>query len=293
MARVGIVIVNYNGGKYQNDCIKSLYEMSCTDFEVIVVDNASTDDSIARLKESYPAVHVIEFQENAGVAKGNNIGIKYSRKLKMEYTLLMNNDVELHPEMLIQLLTHADENTVTVPKIFYYAPSDLLWYAGGQFEWNKGGARHYGLQEKDNGAYDEMKEVDYASTCCMLLHNSIFEKIGMIDEDLFMYYDDADLCMKLHEANVAIQYVPSAKMWHKVSSSTGGEHSKLCVYYQNRNQLYFMRKYRKYLKFSAYPYVLCKAAAKVILFPVRHKNDRYIVNAYMDYLHGKMGKKVF
>jgi len=293
MVRVGIVIVNYNGGKYQNDCMKSLYEMDCTGFEVIVVDNASTDDSIARLKAEYPAVHVLECSENEGVARGNNIGIAYCRKLNLEYTLLMNNDVELDRNMLTQLLAHADENTVTVPKIYYYSPSDTLWYAGGQFVWNKGGAQHYGLLEKDNGAYDELKNVEYASTCCMLLHNSIFDRVGMIDEKLFMYYDDADLCVKLNDAGIAIRYVPAARMWHKVSSSTGGEHSKLCVYYQNRNQLYFMHKYKKRLRFPAYLFVLCKAAAKVVLSPVRHRNDRYIVNAYIDYLKGKMGKKVF
>lgn len=290
MAKVCIVIVNYNGGKYQNECIRTLKEMTFNDFEIVVIDNASTDDSVMKLQEVYPEVKVIECKSNTGVTGGNNIGIKYSMQSGAEYTVLMNNDIETDPQLLSELLSRASQKTVTVPKIYYYEPSNMLWFAGGQFDWNKGGAHHIGIHEMEESKYDIEKSIDYSPTCCMMIHNSIFKKVGLMDENFFMYYDDADFCARLGQEGIEIRYVPTAKMWHKVSSSTGGEYSKLGTYYMNRNQLYFMKKYKEKISLFAYLFVLGKGFLKVLLSPVRHKNDKYIAQAYIDYKRGKLGK---
>jgi Predicted glycosyltransferases len=293
MAKLGIVIVNYNGEKYQNDCIRSLYSMNYQNFEIIVVDSASKDQSIALLKKEFPNVHILEEHDNVGVAVGNNIGIRYSVSLNTEYTLLLNNDVELHSELISELLQKADSDTIVVPKIYYYEPNNLLWFAGGKLLWNKGSAMHVGIHEEDRGQYDKEILITYAPTCCMLIHNRIFERIGMIDEKMFMYYDDTDLCARMQENGIRLLYVPTAKMWHKVSSSSGGENSKLNVYYMFRNQLYFMKKHKNMLIFPARLYALSRAGAKYLLSPFRCKNDKYILEAYKDYFVGKMGRKDF
>ena len=101
---VGIVIVNYNGEAYQNECIKSLYQMKYSNFKIIVVDSGSTDNSLIILKEQFPEVIVLEQFDNVGVAKGNNIGINYSIKLGMNYTLLLNNDTEVDSLLLSKLV---------------------------------------------------------------------------------------------------------------------------------------------------------------------------------------------
>lgn len=291
MATVSIVIVNFNGETYQNDCIHSLYEMDYKDFEIIVVDNASTDNSVACLKSEFPQVKVIENHINTGVVGGNNIGIRYSISSGSEYTLLLNNDIVVSRQLLSELISRASEKTVVVPKIYYYEPSDLLWYAGGEFRWQKGDVRHTGMLEKDKGQYDKEGITPYASTCCMLVHNTVFHNVGIMDENYFMYYDDADFCVRLQKSGISIRYVPSAVMWHKVSSSTGGEHSKLTTYYLNRNQLYYMKKYKENISIMSYIYVICKGITKIILSPVRHKNDRYIFVAYIDFFRGRLGKK--
>lgn len=293
MAKVGIVIVNYNGEKYQNDCVKSLYEMKNQDFEIIVVDSGSNDNSIQLLRNFYPQVHVLEQGENIGVAAGNNVGIEYSISLGTEYTLLMNNDVELDENLLEELLNGAQKARVVVPKIYYYDPHNLLWFAGGNLDWKKGSATHIGIHEEDQGQYDQEKIIDYAPTCCMLIENSVFKEVGKMDEKLFMYYDDTDFCAKLVEKNIPILYEPKAFMWHKVSSSSGGENSKINVYYMFRNQLYYMKKHRRKCPWYGWIYAMSRAGAKYVLHGIFCKNDKYIANAYWDYLHHKMGRKDF
>ena len=294
MAETGIVIVNYNGEAYQNDCVRSLYAMDYKDFEIIVVDSGSGDNSIQKLKKEFPEVHVLLQNENVGVAKGNNIGIKYSIfELKTKYTLLLNNDVEVDRGLLESLVERSSGEYVTVPKIYYFEPNDVLWFAGGVLDWKKGSARHLGIHEIDNNQFGEEKIIDYAPTCCMLIPNRIFEKVGYIDENVFMYYDDTDLCVRFLNHGFQMVYVPKAVMWHKVSSSTGGEKSKTATYYMYRNQLYFINKYRDYIGILARTYVVLRSIVKFILSPFRYKNDRYILDAYLDYVQGRMGRKDF
>ena len=132
-----IVIVNYNGAAYQNDCIKTLYEMNYLNFEIVVIDSASKDNSLELLKKSYSDVKIIPCHTNVGVAKGNNIGIEYSINKKFDFTLLINNDIEVDKHLLEYLVESADNNTIVVPKIYYYNPHNLIWFAGGKLVWEK------------------------------------------------------------------------------------------------------------------------------------------------------------
>jgi GT2 family glycosyltransferase len=291
MTNVMIVIVNYNGYKYQNDCIKSLYAMDDQDFEIVVVDSGSTDQSIEVLKKEYPDVHVILAKENVGVAKGNNIGIEYSRQSGAKYTLIMNNDVEVDPKMLTELVKHADEKTVTVPKIYYYDAPNRLWYAGGSMSWTRGSGIHTGMDEEDTGQYDTLLSCTYSPSCCILIDNQIFDAVGVEDENYFMYYDDVDLCARLIDGGYKIVYVPTAKLWHKVSSSSGGNHSKTVVYYIHRNKFYFIRKYKDRVPGYAVVYKVVSLYMKYWLSLITKSNDRIVLRAYKDFKAGKMGRQ--
>ena len=289
--KIGIVIVNYNGANYQIDALRTIYASSYQNFEVIIVDSASKDNSIELAKNEYPQIHYLLQNENVGVAKGNNIGIRYAiDELDAEYVLLINNDIELDKFTLERLIEKADATTITVPKIYYYEPKDMLWFAGGNMYWSKGESGHIGNFETDHGQYDEERIIEYSPTCCMLIHRNVFGKIGYIDETVFMYFDDTDLCVRMNDAGFSIKYVPSAFMWHKVSSSGGGMDSKVYVYYNFRNKFYFMNKYRNRLVFPAYLFTYSKLLAKFILSPIYKKNDRYILKAWKDYNAGRMGR---
>ena len=289
--RIGIVIVNYNGAAYQNDALRTIFESDYSNVDVIIVDSGSSDNSIQLARDLYPDIYYLMQGENVGVAKGNNIGIDYAiNELKDEYVLLLNNDVELASNTISELLKHASNECVTVPKIYYYEPSNMIWFAGGEMRWDRGESRHIGNFKIDDGSYDEVKKIDYAPTCCMLIHRDVIARVGYEDEAVFMYFDDTDMCVRIIEAGIEIRYVPTAEMWHKVSSSSGGMDSRVYVYYMTRNKLYFMNKHRDKLKLSARCYTYIKMAAKYILSPVYKKNDRYILTAMRDYRIGKMGR---
>lgn len=291
--KVGIVIVNYNGEEYQNDCIRSLKKMKYSNFEIIVIDSNSSDNSISFLREEFGDVIIIEEKYNCGVARGNNIGIQYCMEHNADYILLLNNDIEVDEYMLDRLMENASYDVITVPKIYYFGKPDVLWFAGGEILWNKMLTIHTGIREKDIGSYDRIKEITFAPACCMLIHRCVFQKIGYLDEKVFMYFEDTDLCVRLIEGGYILKYVPAAKMWHKVSSATGGEDSILQVYYMNRNRLYFMDKYKNKIGVSARIYTNLKAFIKYIIHPFYKKTSRYILTAYCDYYRGKMGEKTF
>lgn len=289
--KIGIVIVNYNGEKYQNDALKTIYESSYDNFEIIIVDSGSKDNSIAMAKEVYPNVHYLLQEENVGVAKGNNIGIRYAiEKLQVDYVLLLNNDVELDKDTIRYLIEEANPNTIVVPKIYYYDPHDMLWFAGGSMVWNKGESEHWGNFETDHGQFDLRKEITYSPTCCMLIHKSVFERVGYIDETVFMYFDDTDFCARVNKAGIKILYVPESIMWHKVSSAGGGSDSKIQVYYMTRNKLYYMNKHKEELKFPARIFTYSKFIVKYLISPIYKRNDKYIMRAWSDYRKGNMGR---
>ena len=288
-----IVIINYNGAKYQNDCIKSIKAMDYDNLFTVVVDSNSSDNSIELLKRDYEDVIVLQQLDNCGVAKGNNIGIKYCLEKNADYIMLLNNDVVLDKELMIALLAEADEKTVTVPKIYYYEPNNVIWYAGGEINWKKGDTIHYGINDMDSMEFDTEQNVNYAPTCCMLINSKVFGKVGFMDEKVFMYYDDTDFCVRLIENEIGIKYVPRAKMWHKVSSSVGGQNSKLQVYYMVRNGLYFRHKYKKKFGILSQVYVNMKNIIKFIIHPFRCPNNVMIIEGYKDYFRGRMGRKEF
>ncbi len=289
--KVGIVIVNYNGEKYQNDCIASLYQMTLLDFEIIVVDSGSKDNSIAKLRKEFPKVRIIEMNDNVGVARGNNVGIEYCRNENFDYILLLNNDIEVDSRLLEELVLSSEDKNVVVPKIYYYDPKDVLWYAGGELNNNRGTNIHYGIGQKDVGQYENEIFVDYAPTCCMLIPKQVFDLVGTMDEKYFMYYDDTDFCLRLYRNHIKIKYNPRAIMWHKVSSSTGGEASPLAVYYNTRNRFYYVNKNKDFFRRKVMIYSWLSNIVQFFIWPLRSKSDKYIMTAIYDYKKGLMGRK--
>lgn len=275
-----------------NQCIKSIKESDYRNYEIIVADNNSSDKSIDLLAREYPDVHVIRNIDNYGFAKGNNIAIKYAIDNNSEYILLLNNDTELDSMLLKNLVERANPFTVTVPKIYYYKPGDLLWYSGGYIDWLRGTTMHTGINEQDRGLYDSESYEEFAPACCMLIHSSIFRKVGYFDESYFMYYEDSDFCLRLAENGIKILYLPQAKLLHKVSSSTGGEESFINEYYMTRNRMYFINKFKK-PKLIPYIYSISAIYKRMLIKKIKHmdKDFQIIKMGLNDYFANRMGKK--
>lgn len=244
---VYIILVNYNGSEDTLACIESLKTVSYGNYKIIVVDNASTDNSYEILKDKIDnQVILIESEKNLGFAGGNNIGISYALENGAQAVLLLNNDTLVEPDFLSYMMENFKDPKVGIvgSKIKYESKRDTLWFAGGEILWDKFYAKHYGEKEKDSGTYDERKEITFTTGCSMLIHKTLLESIGLLSEEYFMYFEDVDYCARATEKGFKIIYEPKAVIYHKVSAATGGEESPFAVQWNTRNRILFMEKFK-------------------------------------------------
>ena len=134
--------------------------------------------------------------------------------------------------------------SMSVPKIYYWNTSRILWAAGGYWHLSDCTSRHFGYRLPDSSEYNIERQVFYSPTCFMLINSEVFNKHGFMDENYFVYYDDADFVWRsVIDSNEKLYYIPSSVLWHKESYSTGGGFSEFGIYYVNRNRIYFAYKH--------------------------------------------------
>ncbi len=289
--KIGIVIVNYNGAKYQNECVESLLRSTFKDFVVFIVDNASTDNSM-ELLDRFDDERIVKIysKDNLGVAAGNNLGIIKAYEYGVDAVLLLNNDTVLKEDTLAYMVEEMEAgNDIVSPLIFYWSDKSIIWYVGGGFTRLKGNSYHDYYKEKFSNQVI-VDYCEYAPTCCLLIKREVFDKVGFIDPIYFMYCDDTDFCMRCKIQGYRIRIAKKAVMYHKVSLSTGGEDSKLSVYYCNRNRYFFARRYTAYFSKLAYQFVFWSRILKYIKSLFTRSNNKYIKRAYKDFKHNKMGR---
>ena len=290
---VYIVLINYKNYKITGECIRSLKNIEYNNYKIVVVDNDSQNSSVGELnKEFAENIHLIESKVNTGFSGGNNIGINYALGQGADYVLMLNNDTEVAPDFLNWLVKYSDENTATISKIYYFDMPNKIWYGGGDLLPNKGKTVHYNMGEIDDCQEDShVKKCTFATGCCILLHKNIINKVGLLDDDFFMYYEDTDYCIRILKNRLSIKYVPQSKIWHKVSSSSGGEASPLSIYYMERNRLYLLKKHRRYFMPLGVLYTYSTRILKLIICIVKKdKNRKYIIEGIKDYYKGVLGK---
>lgn len=261
MKKITIIIVTWNNQKDLLETLSSLRGINQSDFtlETIVVDNASSDNSVFETKNQFPDVKIIQNQENLGFAQGNNIGIAAALENKSDYLLLLNNDTLVEKNFLQKLFQTA-ENDLSLglisPKIYFargyefhrdrYAEKDrgkVIWYAGGKIDWNNIICSHRGVDEVDIGQYNKGEITDFATGCCVLIRKELVLKIGILDKKYFMYFEDVDYSVRAKKIDYRVFYESKSIIWHKNAASSGKPGSPLHNYYLTRNRLYFGMKY--------------------------------------------------
>lgn len=248
-ARIGLVTVLFNSATVLPGFFESLHKQDYHDYWLFILDNSLDDLSYNKAQEliaQYDVrnVTLIKNTDNVGIAAGNNQGIKLSLEMGCEYVLLLNNDIEFTDATLLRSMLDVavtKNEKLIVPKIYYFG-GRRIWCAGGEIMQYKGSTRHIGQDENDTGQYDVDTHTNYAPTCFMLVHRSVFEAVGLMDERYFVYFDDTDFVWRSNQNKFRIYYWAKGEVWHKVSTSTGGDFSPFTVYYLTRNRIYFVRK---------------------------------------------------
>ena len=223
---VNIFVLNWNGRDLTLDCLKSLKQVNYPACNVVVIDNGSSDGSVTAIKKEFPQIEIIELDQNLGFSGGNNAGFK--KVSQSDYTIFLNNDTTVDPDFiapLIHPLEHNEDIMQTTPKIYYADNPDIIWFAGGNVNLFTGWIYHTGIRKQDNGQFNMVAGIDYATGCCFCMRSKDFASLGMLDKSFSMYGEDVDLSLRIKNGGGKIQYVPSSMVWHKVSASLGGGYS--------------------------------------------------------------------
>lgn len=247
-----VVLLNYQGWEDTILCIDSIKKAADSP-HIIVVDNNSPDESVEKIRSKHPDIELIESQKNLGFSGGNNLGIKSALAQGAEVVHILNNDTLVDKKAFTKGYNFVKgKNRISGAKIYYAkgfeyhdeqkGEGDILWYAGGYMDWDSVIARHYGVDEKDEGQHDEVKEVDFITGCYMAVPAEVFEKVGLLDEKFFLYLEDLDYTLKAREKNIETLYNPEIIIYHR-NSSTTKTGSPLVDYYLTRNRFLIGKRY--------------------------------------------------
>jgi hypothetical protein len=279
---VSVVVVNYNGRHLLEDCFRSLTHQSYRNYEMILVDNGSKDDSISFMKEHFPNVHIVQLSSNTGFARGTNAGIN---EAKGEFILTLNNDTCVFSdfiEKLIQPMMREPAVGMCASKMI--SPDKKINSTGicisrSGAAWDRGGF------EEDHGQYDYEEEVFGPCAGAALYRRIMLDEIGLFDEDFFLFMEDVDLAFRARLAGWKCMYAPEACVIHK-HGGTAGYQSDLSIYYGNRNLLwYVVKNYPARTFFLFLPWLAVRNTADIPYY-AKHGKLLTILRAKRDMLLG-------
>ena len=231
---VSVIVLNYNAGELLVNCINSLKKSSHTNLEIIIVDNISSDDSQKKCKEKFPDIKLIQNNENLGYCGGNNVGIK---EAKGEFIIILNPDTILQDDCINELISAYNKfgEGLYQPKILSLNEENIIQSTGNMLHiFGFGYARDKGNKISDKK--EEIEKIGYASGTCLFTSRNVIEKIGLLDEFLFLYHDDLDLGWRAAQVGINSYYVPKSKIFHVESYSLKWSSKKF--YWLERNRKY-------------------------------------------------------
>lgn len=247
---VAIIILNWNNWQDTVECLESLAQIDYPNYQIIVVDNGSSDDSVSQLKQRFNTIRLFETEKNLGFSAGVNFGIEQAEK--NDLILLLNNDTLVAKNFLTELvkIIRSDDTIGLVGgKIYYYEGTECdafmhrkknkIWSAGGGISRLTKRTFHFGDKKIDQGQYDQQREVDFLTGCCLLIKRQVIETIGLLDPDYFMYYEDVDFCLRAKAQGYKIVYSPQAIIWHKIRQVAK---KQFVDYYRMRNHFVLIKK---------------------------------------------------
>lgn len=241
--KVTILILNWNGCQKTIKCLKSLQKITYHNYQIVVVDNGSIDNSVEKIKDKFPHIALIQNKKNLGFAAGNNVGIKYALKSGADYVFLLNNDTVAEPEFLGELIKigEGNANVGAVQCKILRENDHTIVDSVGQVFFPVRGAKDIQSGDPDEGKFDEVQEIFGACAAAALFKSKIFKEVGMFEEDFFCIFEDVDLSWRIRLAGYRILLAPKSVVYHERGVS--GKSTSQSRYYASRNQLYLVIKY--------------------------------------------------
>ena len=253
--KLAIVLVNWNSYELTRDTLESLAKSIYTNFDIIVVDNGSIDESVDLLKKNFPNIILIKLDSNKGFTGGNNVGMQFALGHDYEYIMMLNNDVLVDTHFLIPLITKMEEDKTigaVQPLIYFHHDTNLIWNAGSTFNALLGicDTPNYNHKDPEHQFTSISKKIDWITGCAFMIRASVLKKTGLLKEGFFIYYEDVDLSFRIKAAGYSLSYVPTSVIYHiagmsqksKIKGKEGFVSPK--VHYLNaRNRIWFLKQH--------------------------------------------------
>lgn len=298
MKDLGIVICNFNKVDYLKGCLETLYKSNFENliYDVIVVDNASTDGSPDFIKENYPHIVLLQNETNTGGSGGFDRGIRYAIQEEYNYVVLLDNDILLEKNTILNLFKYIKENPkvgVVGSKICTMDNPSVLQEMGSFIDFeNKFNITTSFKSHKDDSSLPEAVECDYVPACCMITTKEVLSKVGSFNTDHFIYWDDMDWCTRVKRENYEIHAINSSKVLHKMG--VANHTNTFGSYYFERNRIMFFLKYIEDDKFDKFVNIICNWFITLSFFSNLKGNyatPKSFLCGIDDLFIGKLGKQ--
>lgn len=297
-ARVAVVVLSWNGREDTLACLRSLARVREPALHVIVVDNASSDGTAEAVAREFGDVELLRSEQNLGFAGGMNLGLRRALELGSAYVVALNNDTEVEPRFVAELVAEAARRhgvAALCSKILLFDQPDVIWYAGARYDPRRGyQGRHRGYGERDGAAYADVVETERACGAAMLMPRRALERVGLFDESLFAYVEDVDWSLSARKLGFSLLVVPGSRVWHKVSTATGGESSPATIYYDLRNTLVVCERHAPLGPVGTWRrrlVVLVAHAAQALLSTRRREGLAAAWQGWADFRRGRLGAR--
>jgi GT2 family glycosyltransferase len=288
--KVFVLILSYNGKKWLEECLPSVLAMDYPNYEVVVIDNGSSDGTAEYLESEFPEIQTVAINPNVGYARGFNAGIEYAATHGAEYFLIMNNDTVIDPNAVTELVRTAGKSKdvgFVSGKVYYHKDPLRLQTAGRLNDKLTLVGKHVGFGEYDVGQYDEEREYDFVDDVFLLVKKEVYERIGGYDENFFLHWEETDWCVRARRAGFRILYTPHAKIWHKGMLTTVDGITPLAFFYLTRNQIPFMWRNAKRSQFMVFAlFLLFKKSPRWIARFSKRGQWKYLVSYILGIFSG-------
>jgi len=296
--KIGIVILNWNNFSDTRETLRALERQTYKNYELVIVDGKSSDNSTKKIKREFPQYHYIFLKDDTGYSGGNNAGIKYLLDMNVDFVLSMNNDVIMKSRCLQELVSFAMKNKkvgIVGPRMYSYYEKDLFEQSGGYVSIFRSKPMPKWIKESEAPKrLSKPYEVKKLPGALIMLRANVIKEIGLMDERFFLYYGDTDWQKRVSDGGYKQMAVPSAKAYHKVSATTGKGSIKV-LYYDSRDFLFYVLKHHSLLAltYSFFKSYIQKFS-RIVDSELENKLKqlKYLNLAYLHFLIGKSGKGI-